>query len=940
MKRLLATIFSLLLLPTIASAQVSGSLWKLSSSSLLPINTSWSLTIPQLGGSGTRCLQVDNTGLVSIFSGGCSAGGGGSDPFYHPATGQSATTSTMLLFGNASTTQFTATSSIWFTGLTGGVIESDANGKLYREATSSSSAAGTLVVRDANQNAFAQNFVSAATSFPTNGGTVSLTNASPRTWIFNGSNTQTMKLPNATTLTIGTTFSSNNNSTGAITVVDNGSNVLAVVPPGGSTIFVASSTANANGVWDAHAYLGHTNVSGTSVTGFATSTPNWGIVIATTTGAQLGLTDDGTNEWALRAVGGALYVATSTYSATSSKSAFYLDTNGTPTFSALPTGCVLSTAGTLSVVGTTCNSGTVTSITAGTGLTGGTITTSGTIALDLTAQNIWTGASTTFTGGITINRATTTSATTTNFGFTNLPDAVLSTNHNGVVVATTSIGYNYITGGPTGANPTASVGLSATNGSAATFMRSDAAPALDQSIAPTWTGRHTFNVSPIIGTLTSGILVGSNNLIYASSTNQDTIVGILAGGSNATTSATAQANTFVGYQSGSVGTGANDSFLGYESGQNSSGSNNTYIGNQSGSQFSNSGGSNTAVGVQSLFDITSGINNSVLGFNALSGNTTGSNNVAIGYKAGLAGASVAYASSTFVGALTNFAPNAAIVDTTEFGAAAGYNNTGWDSTFLGEESGQNNTSGNNNIAIGFNALLPSATNNNQINLGNILFATNTAATSSSVSAIPTPTGSVYIASSSVNNVSTPTTFGVQNSTSANNILQLFSSTGAPKFAVSDQGAATIATSTSALTAFGIQGNNIGTTTISSGAQMVNTAASSTSGSGAITIDWNTGNQQVFLLTGNTTFTMNSTSSHPVNGGYYSVYIQQDGSGSRTVTWASANNIRWSNGTTTVSSAANSCTLIGFHFLSSPPNEPTANLGIYLGIASSTATACI
>jgi hypothetical protein len=48
-------------------------------------------------------------------------------------------------------------------------------------------------------------------------------------------------------------------------------------------------------------------------------------------------------------------------------------------------------------------------------------------------------------------------------------------------------------GGITGlANPTASVGLAAVNGVATTAMRSDAAPALDQSIAPTWTGAHIF----------------------------------------------------------------------------------------------------------------------------------------------------------------------------------------------------------------------------------------------------------------------------------------------------------------------------------------------------------------------------------------------------------------------------------------------------------------
>lgn len=43
------------------------------------------------------------------------------------------------------------------------------------------------------------------------------------------------------------------------------------------------------------------------------------------------------------------------------------------------------------------------------------------------------------------------------------------------------------------ANPSASIGLTAVNGSATTAMRSDGAPALSQSITPTWTGLHTFN---------------------------------------------------------------------------------------------------------------------------------------------------------------------------------------------------------------------------------------------------------------------------------------------------------------------------------------------------------------------------------------------------------------------------------------------------------------
>ena len=48
-------------------------------------------------------------------------------------------------------------------------------------------------------------------------------------------------------------------------------------------------------------------------------------------------------------------------------------------------------------------------------------------------------------------------------------------------------------GGGTAGNPTASLGLTAINGVATTYMRSDAAPALDVTIAPTWSGLHTFS---------------------------------------------------------------------------------------------------------------------------------------------------------------------------------------------------------------------------------------------------------------------------------------------------------------------------------------------------------------------------------------------------------------------------------------------------------------
>lgn len=58
-----------------------------------------------------------------------------------------------------------------------------------------------------------------------------------------------------------------------------------------------------------------------------------------------------------------------------------------------------------------------------------------------------------------------------------------------------------------GANPTGTIGLTAVNGSAGTFLRSDGAPALSQAIAPTWSGTHTF--SKALAGLDAGIVLAS-----------------------------------------------------------------------------------------------------------------------------------------------------------------------------------------------------------------------------------------------------------------------------------------------------------------------------------------------------------------------------------------------------------------------------------------------
>lgn len=59
-------------------------------------------------------------------------------------------------------------------------------------------------------------------------------------------------------------------------------------------------------------------------------------------------------------------------------------------------------------------------------------------------------------------------------------------------------GGNLVAGSSSSANPSATIGLSAVNGSATSFMTSDSAPALSQAIVPTWTGLHTFSITSAI----------------------------------------------------------------------------------------------------------------------------------------------------------------------------------------------------------------------------------------------------------------------------------------------------------------------------------------------------------------------------------------------------------------------------------------------------------
>lgn len=66
---------ALMIMPVIVHGQSGASLWKIVSNKVAPVSNSWGLQVPSLNSSGTKCLQVDNTGTVSAYSAGCATGG-------------------------------------------------------------------------------------------------------------------------------------------------------------------------------------------------------------------------------------------------------------------------------------------------------------------------------------------------------------------------------------------------------------------------------------------------------------------------------------------------------------------------------------------------------------------------------------------------------------------------------------------------------------------------------------------------------------------------------------------------------------------------------------------------------------------------------------------------------------------------------------------------
>ena len=116
-------------------------------------------------------------------------------------------------------------------------------------------AASGVVVKDANSNVSANNFLFGFTSTASAGTTTTLTVSSTPYQLITGSTSQTFQLPNATTLVNGTSFVFNNNSSAGTVSINNGAvspTLIASVGSGGYVTVVLLDNSTQAGSWDYH----------------------------------------------------------------------------------------------------------------------------------------------------------------------------------------------------------------------------------------------------------------------------------------------------------------------------------------------------------------------------------------------------------------------------------------------------------------------------------------------------------------------------------------------------------------------------------------------------------------------------------------------------------------------------------------------------------------
>lgn len=141
----------------------------------------------------------------------------------------------------------------------------------------------------------------------------------------------------------------------------------------------------------------------------------------------------------------------------------------------------------------------------------------------------------------------------------------------------------------------------------------------------------------------------------------------------------------------------------------------------------------TAVGSGALSSLTTGAQNSASGFGALFSLTTGGENTAYGYQT--LNSSTTDSRNIAIGTNAGFSVNGGS-DNVLIGYLGGYSmSTGGENIIIGSQPDTYAaiTSGTQNIMIGYDVAVPTATANGQIDIGNLIYGTGATGTQSTIS---------------------------------------------------------------------------------------------------------------------------------------------------------------------------------------------------------------
>jgi hypothetical protein len=308
-------------------------------------------TIPNTDITGLGTMSTQNANSVAITGGSIS----GLSSFiltgqtgYVYANGSSAVTSSTTIPTSALTGNFVSTFSAGTTGLTpssntAGVVTLAGTLNVANGGTgvTTSSGANSVVLRDANGNITTNCLFEGYVTQAASGTTITLTASSAQNYQITGSGGQVIKLPNATTLPNGATFTFNNNqSSGAITVQNNSSTTIATIQSGGYVTIVLLDNSTAAGSWDRHDST-PSNVSwSTNTLDYAGS-----ITSATWNGNVIAINRGGTNGTATPTAGGIAYGSGTAYAFTAVGTTGQVLTSngsGTPTWATPASSITLS----------------------------------------------------------------------------------------------------------------------------------------------------------------------------------------------------------------------------------------------------------------------------------------------------------------------------------------------------------------------------------------------------------------------------------------------------------------------------------------------------------------------------------------------------------------------------------------------------------------------